>query len=444
MTMHKIIHSTGTITLNLFITVSILATACSTSRKGLFTQKSAHEQYASRITDAGLETSELGLRWFAAAQKAVSQPLSVTVPYKEAEYFAAEKPDAAGLLFSARRGEKLVIQIDMKPAGSFRLFAELLQPGKPGSAPSLLATADTTTWKLEYAVEADGLFILRLQPELLKSGGYDLSISTAPTLAFPVPSTANPKIGSFWGDNRDGGKRSHEGIDIFGKFRTPVVAAADGVVTSTRENNLGGKVVFLRPDNASYTLYYAHLDAQLVREGQRVHTGDTVGLMGNTGNAKNTATHLHFGIYTGNGAIDPMPFVLQQRAPATPVNVDTDLLQKTARVNTATQLYPSPSSKSASIEKLQANSVIAILAGTASWYKVALIDGREGFVEGKAVSGSSFKKQTVKVATPLLDKPEELAAVKTTIPTGNGIQLMGVNGAFYYVQYGEERGWVKL
>lgn len=429
---------------SLLLTVSILAMACSSSRKGLFTEKSAHEQYASRITDAGLSTSELGIRWFSAAQKAISQPLSVALPYKETGYFAAEKPAAAGLLFSARRGERIIIQIDMKPAGQFRLFAELLQPGKPGSAPSLLAAADATTWKLEHVVEADGQFILRLQPELLKSGGYDLSISTGPTLAFPVSNTANPTIGSFWGDNRDGGKRSHEGIDIFGKFRTPVVAAADGIVTSTRENNLGGKVIFMRPNHASYSLYYAHLDAQLVQEGQRVYTGDTLGLMGNTGNARHTPTHLHFGIYTGNGAIDPMPFVLRQRTPATPVYVDTTLLQQTARVNTTTPLYAAPSPKAIIVEKLPANSVIAILAGTASWYKVSLMDGREGFVEGKRVAVSSFRKQTVKAAVPLLDQPDTLAAVKTTIPAGSGIQLMGTNGAFYFVKHGEERGWVRL
>src|SRR3954467_5719482 len=112
---------------NLLIALCLLATACSTSQKGLFSKKTPHEQYAGRITDAGLANSELGIRWFTAAQKAIEQPLSLTIPYKETGYFAAAKPDATGLQFSARRGEKLIVQIDMKPAGSFRLFAELWQ-----------------------------------------------------------------------------------------------------------------------------------------------------------------------------------------------------------------------------------------------------------------------------------------------------------------------------
>jgi hypothetical protein len=46
-----------------------------------------------------------------------------------------------------------------------------------------------------------------------------------------------------------------------------------------------------------------------VSEGQFVKRGETVGLVGNTGNAKHTPSHLHFGIYTSAGAIDPLPFV---------------------------------------------------------------------------------------------------------------------------------------
>ncbi|MGZ3854332.1 MAG: hypothetical protein ACXVBX_16165, partial [Flavisolibacter sp.] len=36
---------------------------------------------------------------------------------------------------------------------------------------------------------------------------------------------------------------------------------------------------------------------------------ETVGLVGNTGNAKHSASHLHFGVYTISGAVDPLPFI---------------------------------------------------------------------------------------------------------------------------------------
>ena len=57
-------------------------------------------------------------------------------------------------------------------------------------------------------------------------------------------------------------------------------------------------------------LYYAHLDQQLVSPGERVNAGEIVGTVGNTGNARTTAPHLHFGIYAvGRGAIDPYWFI---------------------------------------------------------------------------------------------------------------------------------------
>ncbi|WP_298709604.1 M23 family metallopeptidase, partial [Chitinophaga sp.] len=304
---------------------ALFFTACSASKRGLFVKRTPHEAYAARITDAGLRESLLGGRWFAAAEKGLARPLGITLPYQETGYFSAEDPDAAGFSFAARRGEQLYITVQVKPAGSLLVFTDLWQPASDGGSPQHLASADTLR-TLQYDVERDGRFILRLQPELLNNVEYTIQIVTRPSLAFPVPGKSNARIGSFWGAARDGGARSHEGVDIFAKRRTPVVAAADGHVTRTGENNLGGKVVFMRPAQRDISLYYAHLDSQLVQPGQRVSAGDTLGLIGNPGNARNTEPHLHFGIYTASGAVDPLPYIQQNRkapaeisAPITPI-----------------------------------------------------------------------------------------------------------------------------
>jgi murein DD-endopeptidase MepM/ murein hydrolase activator NlpD len=417
--------------------------ACSTSKKGLFAKKTAHEQYATQITDAGLNTTTLGRLWFAAAEKALVRPMTISLPYRETGYFAAEKPDAAGYIFSAKRGERVNVQVTMKPQGSFLLFAELWQSGTGGNKPSLLAAADTTTWQLQYEVERDGQLQLRLQPELLRSGEYSVVITTAPTLAFPVAPKAYYKIGSFWGDARDRGARKHEGIDIFGKFRTPVVAAADGYVTSTRENNLGGKVVFLQPDGKDYTLYYAHLDSQLVRQGQRVAKGAPVGLMGNTGNARTTPTHLHFGIYTAGGAVDPMPFVNPERATPAAVTAPLELLRQDVRNTTATSLRASPAKAGMTMGKLPSNQVMQVLAATGDWYRVVLPDAREGFIESAAVTDKSYRTLVLKNAAPLLDTPDSLTAVKTTMPEGSSINILGGFGEYQYVRYKTLNGWIR-
>jgi Membrane proteins related to metalloendopeptidases len=46
-----------------------------------------------------------------------------------------------------------------------------------------------------------------------------------------------------------------------------------------------------------------------VASGAHVETGDILGFVGNTGNARTTPPHLHFGIYTGSGPVNPAPFL---------------------------------------------------------------------------------------------------------------------------------------
>jgi murein DD-endopeptidase MepM/ murein hydrolase activator NlpD len=423
--------------------IALYMAACTTPHGGLFAKKTAHEQYAGRIKDAGLAGSTLGSLWFAAAQKALTRPLTVSLPYKETGYFAAEKPDAAGYLFTARRGEQLNIEITTRSLTGLTLFADLWQPATGNAQPTLLTAADTNMLHLQYEVEKDGRFILRLQPELLQQGGYAVTITTRPSLAFPVPGNRPPHIGSFWGDSRDAGGRHHEGIDIFGKFRTPVVAAASGFISSTQPNNLGGKVIFLQPEGKAYSLYYAHLDTVLVTTGQHVSTGDTLGLMGNTGNARNTPTHLHFGIYTGHGAIDPLPFVKTGEAAPAAVTADTGLLRQTVHSTGRTALHVSLE-KGSTPAQLPANQVMRVNAAAAGWYKVVLPDSLEGFVDSKAVSARPYKKEVTSTIIRLLDAPDTLAAVKATVPAGAGISLLGQQGSFRFIGYGEQTGWVQL
>lgn len=128
------------------------------------------------------------------------------------------------------------------------------------------------------------------------------------TLAFPVAGKRS-SVGSYWGASRGGGKRKHKGIDIFAKKGTPVVAIADGVISSKGKTPVGGKVLWLNPSKHGWSVYYAHLDKQYVKEGQYVRKGQVIGTVGNTGNARYTPSHLHFGIYTAKGAVNPLPYV---------------------------------------------------------------------------------------------------------------------------------------
>ena len=130
-----------------------------------------------------------------------------------------------------------------------------------------------------------------------------------PSILMPVQGVPRGRVANTWGAPRSGG-RTHEGQDIFARRGTPVVAAADGVVTRLGGGELGGKAVFVTGRGAR-TYYYAHLDSYApgTEPGRVVNRGDVLGFVGTTGNARGTPPHLHFGIYTATGAINPLPLI---------------------------------------------------------------------------------------------------------------------------------------
>lgn len=90
-----------------------------------------------------------------------------------------------------------------------------------------------------------------------------------------------------WGDHR------HRGVDIFAKRGAIVHPARNGIVLWTGNSKNGGKHVLIL-DNYLYFTYYAHLDTIATRTFAIVDRNDTIGKVGNTGNAKGKPCHLHF------------------------------------------------------------------------------------------------------------------------------------------------------
>ena len=350
-------------------------TSCSSTVKKIFGgDKTPHEEYAEKLDDKKLDETPEGRAWLAASKKALENPQAIQLPYRQNGYFQMDKPRSLGLKFRAKQGERLTFNFNKSYRTAFVLYADLFKEGNVDATPVL--SADTSQLQFSFDVDETAEYILRLQPELFRTGEYSLSISVGPSLGFPVSHTKS-NVGSFWGDGRDGGKRSHEGIDIFAPKSSPAIASADGYVTGLTEHGIGGKTVWLRPEGKNYTLYYAHLDKQLVREGEFVKKGQVVGLVGNTGNAKHTASHLHFGVYTPRGPIDPLPFVNKnfKSAPEIP----------TKSLAVSLKLIKS---KKAGSEVIGTNTVLTPLAVTPTAYIAELPDGRMiqlSFNEVKAV-----------------------------------------------------------
>jgi len=290
--------------------------------------------------------------------------------------------------------------------------------------------------------------LLRIQPELLGSGEYTIDINYGPSLSYPIKSTSRNHTQSFFGDGRDANTRKHEGIDMFAPLRTPVIAAADGVVTRVNENNLGGRVVWMRPTGRNYTLYYAHLDVQVAKEGQQVTIGDTLGLMGNTGNAKSTAPHLHLGIYGIGGAVDPFPFVNPAIKSLPEVSASLGNLNATMRTNIRTPVYHSPESAAAQLTTIDKNTIVKVSAASKNWYKVMLQDRTEGFIQGNRLNSTATAIRTIKVKPAQVlayDKPDSLAATKITLTKNSVVDLLGFSGNYQLIKDAKnETGWIMI
>lgn len=133
-----------------------------------------------------------------------------------------------------------------------------------------------------------------------------------PPTAMPVP-VQNVAVGDIepsFGAPRSG-DRTHDGIDIFAARGTPVQSTTRGVVLSVRESGMGGKQVWvIGPARERH--YYAHLDAwaEGLKERDVLAQGQLLGYVGDTGNARETPPHLHYGVYGEGGALDPLPRLL--------------------------------------------------------------------------------------------------------------------------------------
>jgi peptidoglycan LD-endopeptidase LytH len=111
-----------------------------------------------------------------------------------------------------------------------------------------------------------------------------------------------------WGASRSSG-RHHEGTDIMAPHGAKELAYTDGVIASEHTNSLGGTVLWLNGDDGN-EYYYAHLSGYAVAQGTRVRAGQHIAYVGNTGDARYTAAHLHFEVHPGGGAaVNPYPYV---------------------------------------------------------------------------------------------------------------------------------------
>jgi len=149
-------------------------------------------------------------------------------------------------------------------------------------------------------------------------------------IAMPLSDVTRKQIANTWHAPR-GIDRLHEGQDIFAPKGTPIYSATTGYVYKVGENPLGGQTVSVI-GAAGRIYYYAHLDSYApgIEVGDPANTKTLLGYVGTTGNAQGTPPHLHFGVYTSSGAINPLPLIVD-RQPQPPASALTTTTKSAAR-----------------------------------------------------------------------------------------------------------------
>jgi peptidoglycan LD-endopeptidase LytH len=420
----------------------------------IYVPTETHSEYSSSLDLLGLTETVMGSAWVEAARRAMREPTDVEPPLEEVFFVDPQIPDAVGYRFPLRRGRRVTVEIETELD---RYFADLYRVpesnngGDGESEPILVASRPEDHNTIELETRRDSYYLLRIQPELLRGGRFRVRIIADASLSFPVEGAGPDGILSFYGDRRSGGARVHEGIDIFAPRGTPLLAATDSVVYRVGRRDRGGNIVTLYDRDRDLLLYYAHLEEQLVREGQEVAAGEVIGTVGNTGNAIYTPPHLHIGVYLGHwrSPVDPWDFFV---SPATtdprPANRDDRLgtWMRVARDTVAERAVPGLPVRPRYVNRnpfllgggpatineiglrdiapperfrttLVAGTAVEVVGATSDNLRVRTTDGATWFVDGNALvepDSSAYVQQTIPEGTVVRDIPTGDAIAETT------------------------------
>ncbi|MDR6194433.1 peptidoglycan DD-metalloendopeptidase family protein [Siphonobacter sp. SORGH_AS_0500] len=407
--------------------------------QALLGEQSPRDEYIRSLRKQKILETEAVQTWMLAGEAALADSLIISLPFREDGVFPAGGQRAFSYQFTLPAGRRLEAQLFHSDSLYFLDLFRLQTNGKP----QRLAYAKPKNEVITYETTEDLPLVLRVQiPVDQPKKDFSLRLSTQPILKFPVAGKSTQHIISFWGAARDGGARSHEGIDVIAPRGTPLIASVPGTITNVGVNNLGGNVVNLSADRLNLSLYYAHLDQPLVQSGQRVQAGDTLGTVGNTGNAITTAPHLHFGIYRrGSGPINPLAFVEPSQLPAATV---TRRLGDTLRTREATPLFSSLPPSKVTRQRLPKHTIVWVEASTKGYYRVSTPDGIRGYVLATSMQLPEKRLTRRKLSTDVFFRTSWDATTEDTLKSGTSVDLLGIASSYEFIRLSDGRkGWIQ-
>jgi len=196
-------------------------------------------------------------------------------------------------VIAARTDEARTVRNELASNRDTLAAAERLKQG---------ALASSRNTREEYLQEVEALaaqsasLAAAIRDAQAVAGSTGAGVPSASGFIWPVNGAVVSGYGMRWG-------RLHEGIDIAASTGTPIWAAAAGTVIHAGWLGGYGNLVVVDHGNGLATAY-AHASAILVGVGQQVAQGESVALVGSTGNS--SGPHLHFEVRVNGAAVDPL------------------------------------------------------------------------------------------------------------------------------------------
>jgi hypothetical protein len=262
--------------------------------------------------DGQQSTATVAALGIAAASAGTEPAVEVEVTARRAFVDAAQP---ARVVYVVHGGAAAHVTIELVRKSDGAVVASWSAADVPPEVPQALTWDGTVGGKIQRA----GRYSFRVAADVAGARAVTAQSPTAPDPAafdflghvFPVrgPHGYGEFAASF------GGGRGHQGQDVFAACGTPLLAARGGVVVFKQYHSRAGHYLVIDGVGTGIDYAYMHLrDAALVDKGDRVHTGQLIGYVGQTGHASGCHLHLELwrapGWYDGGSPFDPLPSLL--------------------------------------------------------------------------------------------------------------------------------------
>jgi len=177
---------------------------------------------------------------------------------------------------------------------------------KPSKSASMLKSLIVLPLLVLFLVSFNSREVVKFKENSLPHTTMD---NATPEFISPLHEKDIKEVSSGFGPARNPFSKEmdfHNGIDLVALSGKPVLASAEGIVKTSSATDKNGNFIVI--DHADgFSTKYLHLKNRSVKAGERVASGTTIGLVGNTG--KSTGPHLHFEILESGKPVNPASFI---------------------------------------------------------------------------------------------------------------------------------------